>query len=195
MPPLFQKHLDLSKQYFEKLLQRGDLVIDATCGNGHDTYFLASKFLTEDEGTLYALDIQTQALESAKRKITENFSEKIVQRIHFLKRCHSTFPEEIIENSVKLIVYNLGYLPHGDKTITTFSSTTLTSIENALKLISEAGAISITCYPGHPAGEIEEKNLLNFASQLDPYKFIVCHHRFINRDKAPSLLILQKRNF
>lgn len=193
MPPLFQKHLDLSKQYFKKLLQPGDVVIDATCGNGHDTQVLASQILTEESGTLYALDIQTEALESTKKRLQEELSQKTFDRIHFLKRCHSTFPNEIKENSVKLIVYNLGYLPHGDKSITTISDTTLKSIENALKLVSDEGAISITCYPGHPAGEIEEKEILNFAANLNPYSFVVCHHRFINRDKSPSLLILQKR--
>ena len=38
---LFRSHLDLAHQYFESLLNIGDFVIDATCGNGHDTLALA----------------------------------------------------------------------------------------------------------------------------------------------------------
>lgn len=192
MYPLFNKHLDLSKQYFEKLLKVGDIAIDATCGNGHDTYFLASRILTSDSGTLYSLDVQKSALESAKKNLQEKISPSIFDRIHFLEMCHSMFPKEIEANSVKLIVYNLGYLPGGDKAITTTAETTLISIKHSMKLISYSGAISITCYPGHPAGKIEEELILEFVSSLDYKTWNCCHHRFVNREKSPSLLILQK---
>lgn len=193
MYPLFNKHLDLSKQYFEKLLKPGDIAIDATCGNGHDTLFIASRILTEDSGALYTLDIQKEALKSAKILLQENIPLTHFGRIHFLEMSHETFPSEIAKNSVKLIIYNLGYLPGGDKAITTESDTTLKSIKNSMELISFEGAISITCYPGHPAGKIEEDLILEFASTLDHRAWNCCHHRFVNREKGPSLLILQKQ--
>ncbi len=192
MSPLFINHLDLSKQYFRRLLKFGDIVIDATCGNGHDTEYLALQILTEKSGLLYTLDIQDKALDLAKMRIQEKFSTAINQRIHFLKRCHSSFPEEILKKSVQLIVYNLGYLPGGNKEITTKSVTTLKSIQNALELISETGAICITCYPAHPAGEIEEQLILEFMKGLDYHEWICCHHRFINREKSPSLILIQR---
>jgi len=191
--PLFNQHLDLSKQYFKRLLTYGDIAIDATCGNGHDTLFIASSILTKDSGTVYTFDIQQDALESAKKLCSQNLIIPM-DRIHFLNQCHSEFPEVILENSVKLIVYNLGYLPGGNKAITTEANTTLKSIERSLELISSKGAISITCYSGHPAGKIEEDRILEFVSKLNPKKWCCCHHRFINREKAPSLLILQKNN-
>jgi tRNA1(Val) A37 N6-methylase TrmN6 len=193
MYPLFNKHLDLSKQYFEKLLKCGDIAIDATCGNGHDSLFLAMRILTPNAGTLYTFDIQKKALESAKKLLQENISMSSFERIHFLNMSHEKFPEEIAANSVKLIVYNLGYLPGGDKSITTQGETTITSIKHSMDLISTTGAISITCYPGHPAGKIEEELILQFVSTLDYKTWNCCHHRFINREKSPSLLILQKQ--
>jgi tRNA1(Val) A37 N6-methylase TrmN6 len=193
MYPLFNKHLDLSKQYFEKLLKFGDIAIDATCGNGHDTLFVAERILTENAGILYTLDIQNQALKSAKALLSEHLLKFQLERVHFLNMSHETFPENITSSSVKLIVYNLGYLPGGDKSITTLGETTIKSIQKSMDLVSTKGAISITCYPGHPAGKIEEEQILEFAASLDYKTWNCCHHRFINREKSASLLILQKR--
>lgn len=195
MFPLFNKQTDLAKFYFDKLLTFGDSAIDATCGNGHDTLFLAQHTLTADSGTLYSLDIQQEALDSAKKLLQEKLGSPLLKRIHFLKMCHSEFPPEIAENSVKLIVYNLGYLPGGNKEITTKYETTLRSVNNALKLVMPGGAISITCYPGHPAGKVEEDLILEFTATLDPKEWNCCHHRLINRNTAPSLLLIQKRRF
>lgn len=190
MFPLFNKHLDLSKDYFARLAKLGDIVIDATCGNGHDTLFLASHL---SSGLLYTCDIQLKALETTKKMLEEKLTPNQLERIRFLHICHSQFPEEIEAQSVKLIVYNLGYLPGGDKSITTQSKTTLKSIKHAISLVMPGGAISITCYPGHPAGEIEEKEILEFVSTLDRNTWNCCLHTQVNREKAPSLLLLQKR--
>lgn len=182
MYPLFRSHLDLAHSYWKRLVQAGDLLIDATCGNGHDTLALASL----QPRLLYAFDIQSQALESAQKRLEKESS------IRFIHGCHSQFPPEIASASVKLIVYNLGYLPGGDKETTTQSSTTLESVSKALDLIMPGGAISITCYPGHAEGAREEAALLFFAEQLDKHMWSCCHHRWINRTQAPSLLLLQK---
>jgi len=192
MHPLFNKHLDLSKQYFERLLKPGDIVIDATCGNGHDSLFLASLILNKDRGFLYTCDIQEEALTSAKNNFHGKIAPQLMQRIQFLHICHSQFPEEIKPQSVKLIVYNLGYLPGGDKNLTTKTDTTLKSITQALELITPGGAISITCYPGHQEGAIEEHAILELASHLNKNVWNCCFHRFVNRPKSPSLLLLQK---
>lgn len=185
MYPLFRSHLDLAHSYWKRLVQPGDLLIDATCGNGHDTLALARL----NPKQLYAFDIQSQALASAQKRLQE---EPALPSIQFIQGCHSQFPPQIAPASVKLIVYNLGYLPGSDKATTTQSSTTLESVANALELIMPGGAISITCYPGHEEGAREESALLAFAEQLDKQLWSCCHHRWINRKQAPSLLLLQK---
>lgn len=45
--------------------------------------------------------------------------------------------------------YNLGWLPGGDKSITTKLEDTLESIEAAKRLVKHGGMISIMLYPGH----------------------------------------------
>ncbi len=180
---VFSSVLELAHAYWEKILEEGDTAIDATCGNGKDTLKLAS-LLTK--GKVIALDIQEAALEKTK----DLLSEELLTRVTLLKQSHETFPP--CQAPIKLIIYNLGYLPGGDKTLTTHTNSTLISVENAVALIADGGAVSITCYPGHEEGRKEEEALLAFLKVLDPKKWNVCHHRLINRLSAPSLIFIQK---
>ena len=190
--PLFQSHLDLAHSYWSQLIHIGDTVIDATCGNGYDTLKLGQLALSKDGGRVYAFDIQQEAIESAKNYLSSHFEQDIIKRIDFQVRCHSTFPSSVQAESVKLIAYNLGYLPGGNKLRTTQQQTTLQSLEQSLSLIQPSGAISITCYPGHPEGAREEEAIHLFASQLPPKEWSSCHQRWLNRHLSPSLLLIQR---
>ena len=192
--PLFKSHLDLAHQYWEKLVLPGDIVIDATCGNGHDTLRLAQLALKANTGQVYAYDIQSKAIEATQEYITKHLEAQQLPLLHFEQKCHSKFSPDIQPETVRLIVYNLGYLPKGDKTLTTQTETTLQSLKEAMRLIMPGGAISITCYPGHLEGAIEEEAILIFAASLNVEEWSCCHHRLINRSKAPSLLLIQKTN-
>ena len=64
--PLFQSHLDLAHTYWKRILNPGDCAIDATCGNGYDTLFIAQSVLRDDIGKVIAIDKQSQAIESAR---------------------------------------------------------------------------------------------------------------------------------
>lgn len=189
--PLFQSHIDLAHSLWEKAIKPGDIVIDATCGNGHDTLALAKMALTSTSGCLFALDKQTAAIDSCQNHLSKQLPKNIYEKISFILGCHSRFPLELAPESVSLIVYNLGYLPRGDKTMTTTTETTLISVENALQLIKKGGMISITCYPGHEEGKIETNKLLEYVTKLNPRLWSCCHHSWINRESAPSLLIIQ----
>lgn len=171
-----------------ELVSPEDIVIDATCGNGHDTLILAQL----NPKQLYTLDIQQQALDNARKRLQEALSSAQLGAIHFHLGCHSSFPSEILPNSVKLVVYNLGYLPGGDKSVTTQTETTLKSIQEAMRLLLPGGLVSITCYPGHAEGKREEDELLAFATGLPKELWSCSHHRTINRNQAPSLLLIRK---
>lgn len=49
----------------------GDIVIDATMGNGHDTQFLAE--LVGENGHVYAFDIQESAVANTKERLGEAY--------------------------------------------------------------------------------------------------------------------------
>jgi len=180
--PLFQSPIDLAHHLWKLLIRPGDGAIDATCGNGHDTLFLA-RICKE----VISLDIQQRAIEMAQMKL-ENLNLKNVQ-FHLMS--HETFPS--VSFPIRLIVYNLGYLPGGDKNLTTLADTTLKSLQEALILLEPGGMISITCYPGHPEGAREEEALLACTERLEKGNFSVSYHTWKNRDLSPSLILIQKK--
>jgi len=179
---LFQSHIDLAHSYWKRQLIPDDTAVDATCGNGHDSKILASLV-----STLYLFDIQNQAIQATKEALKDSKAE-----LHFYEMCHSKMKDVIPQGTVKLIVYNLGYLPGSDKTIKTSPQTTLESVQSSLELVTPGGMISITCYPGHSEGAQEEKELVDFARSLCPKSWCVSFEQILNRNQAPSLLIFQK---
>lgn len=190
MPNPYKPHIEIAHAIWLSLVQPGDLVIDATCGNGHDTLYLAQIALKSPTGMLYGLDVQPDAIFKTRSLLETHLTSEALKRIKLIVGCHSQFPEEIVPNSIKLIVYNLGYLPGGVKSLTTSVDTTLKSLEHAMRLIQVGGLICITCYPGHEAGKEEEAALINFTATLNPRQWNCSHQRWVNRLNSPSLLLL-----
>ncbi len=172
--------LKRAHQVWKDHLKPGDFAIDATCGNGRDTEVLA-RF---DLAHLYVFDIQKKALNSTEFRVGEN------KNISYHLECHSTFSS--VKGPVDLIVYNLGYLPGGDKSLTTNVQTTIKSIKAGVVLLNPGGLISCMLYPGHYEGAREKSALLELTANFSPKKFQIFHHRSVNRSKAPSLLLIQK---
>jgi SAM-dependent methyltransferase len=182
--PLFDSPLVLAHHFFSQVLSSDDIVIDATCGQGFDSLYLIPLI---PSGHLHAIDIQKQAIDSTAKKLEmfKNFT------LHHTS--HEIFPKEIKKDTVKLVVYNLGYLPKGDKEITTKTETTLNSIKNSLDLIVHGGVVSIMCYPGHPEGEKELQAVVDFSKNLEKFSFLTSIHKLLNRDKAPVWIVIQKK--
>lgn len=190
--PIFNSHLDLAHQYWEKLLQKGDWAVDATCGNGHDTLKLA-EILQEKQGGVIGIDIQQQAIDQT-RDLLQSHSLLLQQdHVHLFCQSHIDFPLLAKQYPIRLIVYNLGYLPKGNKQITTIVSSTLASFKMALDLVVPGGAVCITSYSGHEEGNREEQMLLQEATHLSSVDWNVCYHSFPNRTHAPSLFLFQKK--
>lgn len=172
-------HLSLAQRYWQDLLQPADLAIDMTCGNGHDTLFLANL-----GAQVIGFDIQEAAIQ-ATRALVPNAT---------LFHCsHDKLEQTPLPCPPKLIVYNLGYLPGGDKAIVTKRSTTMASLQQAIRLIDAGGAISVMCYPGHEEGLKEEQEMVAFVSQLPSLQWSVSHHQWINRLRSPSLIWLTRK--
>ena len=171
-----QPHLSVSKELWKNFLKKEDLAIDATCGNGYDTLFLA------DLCCCIGLDIQIKALENSKKLLEASGK---TAEFHLLS--HAKIDELSLLKPPTLIVFNLGFLPRCDKKITTMTSTTLISVQKSLEILAPRGALSITCYPGHEEGKKEEEALLAWAMGLKKEKWLSCHYRWVNRVNAPSL--------
>ena len=173
--------LQKAHRIWKNHLKHGGIVIDATCGNGHDTYILSQTPINQ----LFAVDIQQSALDHTHKRIGQD------SRISYHLCCHSCL--NFTSGPVDLIVYNLGYLPGGNESLTTTKATTLQSIQNGLNLLTPyTGLISCMLYPGHLEGSIEKDALLSFGSKLSSKKFQVTHYQHLNRNNAPSLLLIKK---
>lgn len=191
--PLFQTHLDFVKPFWEKILDREGAVIDATLGNGKDALFLYRLIQNQRNAKLYAFDIQDLAIEKAKQHFDSEEPGWQEERVAFIKASHDRFEDFQFDHPIVLIVYNLGFLPGGDKAKTTMRKTTLDSLASALSLIAKGGLISLTCYPGHEEGAEEEKAVYEFLKTCPKDTFSITSHEFINRQKAPIVYFIQKK--
>ncbi|MBO4218085.1 MAG: methyltransferase domain-containing protein, partial [Erysipelotrichaceae bacterium] len=133
------------------------VAIDATCGNGHDTLYLAQRCRF-----VYGFDIQQQAIENTEKLLSENGMEN-----YMLLNCSFSRMEEIVPEGADIITFNLGYLPGGDKSITTTAEETIRGLDAALRMLNPQGIIALTMYWGHEEGKRERQALLDYCRQLD----------------------------
>ena len=181
------EHLQIAHDYWKKLLISTDNVIDATCGNGKDSLFLANLV---KKGRLFCYDIQKESIDKTTSFLKENSIN--LEKVTFFNDSHETFSKIPHLSKIKLIIYNLGYLPGGDKTITTKKKSTLSSIKEALELIIPLGAISISIYSGHKEGAVEKTAIFKLLEALDKKKFIIATHQWETKNNAPCLVWITK---
>ncbi|CEM35425.1 unnamed protein product [Vitrella brassicaformis CCMP3155] len=190
-------HLPLSRLLWKQGLKPGGRAVDATCGNGKDSLFLSTLIFPSDgddetEAELICIDVQREAIGSTRSLLAEELRPPHLERIRLFHQSHERFPDCIADNSVDVIVYNLGYLPGGDKSVTTRHDTTITSLTAALKLIVKGGLISVMLYRGHPEGTVESDGVISWASQLPADEWRVFLHEPLNRPTSPALMTLYR---
>ena len=88
------------------------VAVDMTLGNGND---LRKLFRTlGKESVFYGFDIQELSIQNTKDK----FSENELSKINLILDSHEYIDKYVKEN-IDIAVYNLGYLPKGEKKIVT----------------------------------------------------------------------------
>ncbi|MGR9100640.1 MAG: class I SAM-dependent methyltransferase, partial [Gammaproteobacteria bacterium] len=94
-----------------------DVAVDATVGNGHDLLFLAE--CVGQEGRVYGFDVQQSALDAARERLDKTGSGT---RVTLFLCGHESMYDRIPaadRGRIAAVMFNLGYLPGGDKTVTT----------------------------------------------------------------------------
>lgn len=176
--------LDFVHKLLSETVQPSDVCVDATCGNGNDTIHLAG--LVGPGGKVYAFDIQEEAINHTKALCKE------FKNIIYILDSHE-YINNYISEQIKAVVFNLGYLPKGNKEITTTSSTTLKTIESLLpRVISESLMIIIVVYPGHPEGKKESETLQSFLRDLDKHQYLITKYENFNWDLSPYVLTISQ---
>jgi SAM-dependent methyltransferase len=185
--PLLRGPVPLSHLLLRHFVTLGDHVVDATCGNGHDTLLLA--YLVGSNGRVWAFDIQAKALEATAARLADAGSFESVVLVH---GGHETMSGHC-SGPLKAVVFNLGYLPGGDRTIVTRPESTLAALEQALEILGPGGVAVITLYPGHAGGDQERMALETQLTQLSPAGFHVWRMGQMNVPAtAPYLILIQK---
>ena len=184
----FWQMVEFSHLLMSRHISAGAVVIDATAGNGHDSLMLAN--LVGDEGRVYAFDIQEKAIRNTEKLLAEH---KVLPRVKLFKDGHQNLDKYIIEE-IDGMIFNLGYLPGGDKEIITNKETTIEALEKGLELLKEGGLIILVVYTGHSGGEEELAALLDFIAGLDSHIYNVLNYRFVNQQTAPQILAIIRRN-
>lgn len=179
--------LDLQKHFILTHLKEGDVAVDFTMGNGHDTEFL-SKTVGEG-GHVYAFDVQAQALTSTRANLQaagcpENYT--LIHDSHHRVK-------EYVKTPIKAGMFNLGYLPGSDKTVTTMRETTLPAIEAAIDLMDRDAIILVAVYPGHAEGEAEGKMICEYLSSLSRYKVCATRINILNSPTSPFFIIIENK--
>lgn len=176
---------ELAHRLHRERLSSGDRAIDATVGNGHDTLFLAN--CVGPEGKVFGFDIQPIAIE----RTTERTAGLSQVELHCLGHEHLG---KIVTEPVRGILFNLGYLPSGDKAIITEADTTLVALDTAIALLEPGGLLTVALYGGHEGGAEESEAVLAWASRLDQSACYAAHYGFLNlRNSPPSLLAVERR--
>ncbi len=184
--PAFPKPIHLAHQFVKNVAQVGDVVVDATLGNGHDALFLAK--LVGGKGMVYGFDVQAMAVESSAQRMQENE----VTGFEFHQVGHEKMTD-FIDTEVSVVMFNLGYLPRADKAVITTEETTLPAVKCALSLLKCGGLVSLMCYPGHEGGDVEAVAVLRWCGGLAREEYRVAQYGLLNGPNNPPFLVVVEK--
>ncbi len=163
------------------LLGRGGRAIDATMGNGHDTCFLARR--VAPDGHVIAFDIQADAMRHTRERLRASELAPVAT-LHLRGHEHllKTVPTSWV-GTVDVVMFNLGYLPGGDKTVVTRPDTSLSALEQALTALRPGGLLSLLLYRDHAGGTSESTAIERWLSASD-------RHLTVERHDSPGPCLL-----
>ncbi|KAK6149537.1 hypothetical protein DH2020_017062 [Rehmannia glutinosa] len=176
-----KKATEVAHAVWKNVVRKGDLVIDATCGNGYDTLALL-RLIADDacRGRVFAMDLQKDALESTSSLLDRSVTADEKKQVELYSMCHTRM-EELVPKG-------------GDKKIKTESETTLLALDAAKKIVAPGGLISILAYVGHSGGREEFEKVQSFAAELPIDNWVCCKLQMLNRPLAPWVLIVVLKN-
>lgn len=196
-------------------------VVDGTCGNGHDTLFLAETLQTVSHKPrgVFAFDVQTAALETTRARLAAG---KCLEYVSLLLQSHADLADALSrpENRppslagselcpkdtpaffkdgtaaplrIALAMYNLGFLPRSDKRVTTLAGETLVSLKSAATLLVPHGLLAVHAYAGHPGGLEELEAVDAWCSALPFDEWAAARYTLCNKTRNPEVLFLVEK--
>lgn len=176
---------DLAHGFLRAVLRPGDTAVDATVGNGQDTFVLAE--YVGPMGRVYGFDVQPEALQIARARL--DASGDLDATLFF--ESHERMAELVCE-PVRAVAFNLGYLPKGDRQIATRTETTILALDAAISLLQPGGVITVIAYRGHPGGLDETDAVRNRLKGLPASAFEVKEIPASESNVSPVLFVATK---
>ncbi len=176
---------ETQKDMLLKHIKMGSVVADFTMGNGNDTLWLSRQ--VGPDGKVFAFDIQEAALANTKALLEKEGCFKnytLIKESHHLLKNHICCP-------LDAGIFNLGFLPGGDKALTTLRSTTLPAIEAAISLIKAGGCLMIAIYPGHEEGRLEGELICETLSGYDQKHLSAYRFNVLNAATSPYFIYVE----
>ncbi|NLL82402.1 MAG: methyltransferase domain-containing protein [Tissierellia bacterium] len=172
----------IAKELMNKQVKNGTIALDCTVGNGNDTLLLSN--LVGDNGKVYGFDVQEIAIKNTYDLLKEH---NLTSRVKLINDSH-VYIDKYIKEKVDLVVYNLGYLPRGNKAIKTNRDSTLLSVQKSLEILNSNGLMIITVYIGHAGGLEEKEGVEKYLRTLNQKEYNVLKFDFINQINNPPIL-------
>ena len=180
--------LFLAHEIVAEALQVGDTAVDATLGNGHDALFLAG--CVGSAGMVFGFDVQEAALLSTSARLEAAGVDQCCYQL--MCESHAEMGRHVTGN-VGAVMFNLGYLPGGDKTKITLPASTLAGLSAAVSLLSFGGILSVMCYPGHEGGADEVCMVNKFIDELANNQWsVTLYKRLAATHASPHLWVARK---
>jgi len=174
--------VELSHYCVKMVVRPDDTVIDATCGNGHDTLFLARLV---PEGRVLAFDISPLAINNTAARLEEH---GVSERVELFQEDFRNL-RDYVKSPVAAIMFNLGYLPGASRETATKAEHSRQAVERAVKLVRPGGVVTVVCYRGHQGGPEETSEIFAVTAGLSQKEFKVLKIDFLNQVNNPPLLV------
>lgn len=175
--------LPFAHQLLHRALPHGAVALDATAGNGYDTVHLAQ--CVGAHGRVYAIDIQAQAIQATRTRLQQH---GLLERVHLIHASHADVTQHV-PHGIHAAVFNLGYLPNGDKQLTTQTASTLTALQQTMQLLAHGGVLVVVAYRGHAEGAAEYAAIQQWVAQLPTTQAVVAQYELLNQKNNPPVVL------
>jgi methylase of polypeptide subunit release factors len=176
--------LDIAKSFFIGKVAKNGVAVDFTMGNGYDTLFLSQLV---PEGQVFAFDIQKSAVDSTRERLEANG----VTNVTLIHDSHANVAD-YVRMPISAAMFNLGYLPGGDKSVHTMTESTLVAVKAGLDLLEAGGVMTVSVYPGHDEGAREGMAVAQMLSELDRRVFSVLQCKMLNSSESPYIIAIER---
>ncbi len=178
--------VEVSHLFLNSFVKEGMIFLDLTCGNGNDTLHIGK--LLKGRGRVYAFDIQEKAIKNTKKLLEDND----IKNYTLVLDSHRNV-DKYIDFLIDGAVYNLGYLPGGDKSIVTMGKEVISSLDYIGGVLKKGAIIILCCYLSHEGGMREYEEILSYITTLENKEYNIIDISYILRKKdSPRVIVIEK---